>query len=505
MNVTLLRIPTIIDASASTAPTCPPIGLAYVKSVVKKFTENITVVDSVGNYPHTRTVRSDQNSIKLLGQTTEEITNLLPENTDIILVSCMFSQDWIYGMEIIKSAKLKCPQALIVAGGEHITALPEYSMTSAPEIDVCVLGEGEKTLELILSELKETGEFSSDQPGTCIRHKESGIIRNENQSRLKALDSLQWPDWEGFPLENYFKDGHGFGVNLSGRNMPIVASRGCPYQCTFCSNPNMWTTAWNVREPEDVVAEMKLYIDKYQITNFDFYDLTAIVQKKWIVKFCHLLIESRWDITWQLPSGTRSEAIDKEVAALLYQSGCRNLSYAPESGSDEILKRIKKKISLDKMLSSMRECNSEGLSIKVNIICGFPDEQWKHLRETLKFIVKVAWVGCDDLSINQFSPYPGSELFQELIEKGKLKLDEHYFEALSYYSSMTNAESYSDFLSNRDIITYKLTGTALFYVVSFARRPQRFFRTIVNVYRRQETTRLEKTLISYAGRLKRES
>ena len=103
MNVTLLRIPTIIDASASTAPVCPPIGLAYVKSVVKKFTENITVVDSVGNYPHTRTVRSDQNSIKLLGQTTEEITDLLPENTDIILVSCMFSQDWIYGMEIIRS------------------------------------------------------------------------------------------------------------------------------------------------------------------------------------------------------------------------------------------------------------------------------------------------------------------------------------------------------------------------------------------------------------------
>ncbi len=62
-------------------------------------------------------------------------------------------------------------------------------MTSAPEIDICVLGEGEKTLDLILSELKETGEIPSDQPGTCIRHKENGIIRNESQSRLKTLDS----------------------------------------------------------------------------------------------------------------------------------------------------------------------------------------------------------------------------------------------------------------------------------------------------------------------------
>jgi len=262
----------------------------------------------------------------------------------------------------------------------------------------------------------------------------------------------------------------------------------------------MWTTLWKGRDPQDVVEEMKFYIEKYQISNFDFYDLTAIVKKKWIVQFCNLLIENDLNITWQLPSGTRSEAIDRDVAKLLYQAGCRNLSYAPESGSNEILVLIKKKIKLDKMIKSMKDCVAEGLSIKVNIICGFPSEKWKHLVETLKFIAHIAWIGCDDMSINQFSPYPGSELFEDLQRANKVKIDEQYFIGLSYYSSMTNAQSYSNYLSNRDIVIYKLIGTSLFYAINFIRRPWRLFQTLNHVYKGIETTRLEMTLNSYIRR-----
>jgi anaerobic magnesium-protoporphyrin IX monomethyl ester cyclase len=503
MKVSLVRIPTIIDVSASTAPVCPPIGLAYLKAIVKLFTNDIQVIDSVGNFPKTRTVLSGEISVTLLGQTKEEIANLLSKNIDIILVSCMFSQDWDYAKQVLREIRLKCPESLIIAGGEHITALPVYSMESAPEIDACVLGEGERTLESLFKCLQDNGHIIKDLPGVCIRGGNGDIIKNGKQPRIKDLAEPPWPDWEGFPLENYFKEGHGFGVSFGGRTMPIIASRGCPYECTFCSNPLMWTTLWNVRDPVDVYNEMKLYVDKYKITNFDFYDLTAIVKKKWIVSFCKILIENKLNITWQLPSGTRSEAIDAEVAALLNKSGCRNLSYAPESGSPEILDLIKKKMSLDNMLKSMRSCVSEGLSIKVNIICGFPKERWKHLIETLKFIVQVAWVGCYDMSINQFSPYPGSELFEDLRKENKVKLDEQYFIGLSYYSSMTHAQSYSDYLSSRDILSYKLIGTASFYVVSFMRRPWRLFQTFSNVYSNTDTTRLEKTLIGYLERFKR--
>jgi radical SAM superfamily enzyme YgiQ (UPF0313 family) len=375
-------------------------------------------------------------------------------------------------------------------------------MQSCPEIDVCVLGEGERVIENICISLLETGTISNEIEGTVIRKSLNEIRLNSRQEREKKLETLPWPDWEGFPLENYFKGGHGFGVTSENTiSMPILASRGCPYRCTFCSNEFMWTTRWSARQVEDVINEMKFYIKKYKVTNFDFYDLTVIVKKAWIINFCNAIIKEGLNISWQLPSGTRSEAIDHEVALLLYKSGCKNLSYAPESGSPEVLTMIKKKIDLNEMLKSMKQTSAAGLSIKANIICGFPKEKMRHLYESYFFILKMAWAGCDDMSINQFSPYPGSELFEELKITNKVQLDDYYFKSLSFYSSMTHAESYSSYLSSKQLIFFKLIGTLSFYSLYFMLRPWRIFRVIKNTLKNNETTRLEKTLISMKLRL----
>ena len=143
MKIAMIRVPTIIDKSASTAPICPPIGLAYLKSIVNVFTDDTQVIDSVGNKPEFNTVVFEGHFYRLLGQTAEEIVNSLASDTDIIMISVMFSQDWPYSKEIIRGIKNKCPKAVIIAGGEHITALPKYSLESAPEIDICVLGSFE--------------------------------------------------------------------------------------------------------------------------------------------------------------------------------------------------------------------------------------------------------------------------------------------------------------------------------------------------------------------------
>ena len=502
MKVCLVRVPTIIDASASTAPICPPIGLAYLKAVAARYASELEVIDSIGNLPEVRQIECDAyGSFKLLGQTDEEIAAQASDDADVVLISIMFSQDWPYAMRCLTALKQKLPNAYFIGGGEHITAFSEYSLQQAAELDICVLGEGEATLTEILGHLQERGALPTTIAGTVVRSIDGTPSRNAARKRLKAIDDIAWPDWEGFPLDNYFDGGHGFGVTSAGANtMPILASRGCPYTCTFCSNEFMWGTKWVARDVRDVVDEMKFYIDRYDIKNFDFYDLTAIVKRKWIVEFCRLLIEHDLNVTWQLPSGTRSEAIDAEVASLLYQSGCRNLSYAPESGSPEILELIKKRIKLDAMLSSIRDCVGQGLSIKINIICGFPGERLKHLNESFLFCLRLAWAGCDDLSINQFSPYPGSQIYYDLLEQNRLELDASYFAYLRYYSSMTNAHSYSEHLSNRQLLLFKFAGIAGFYSVNFLRRPWRAFSVASNVWHGIETTRLEKTLISFKRR-----
>jgi anaerobic magnesium-protoporphyrin IX monomethyl ester cyclase len=503
MKITILRVPTIIDVSAVTSPVCPPIGLAYLAPIVRKFDENYTVVDSVGEHPLIQTLdkKDGKGTFKILGLTIEETVKRVPSDSDLILVSIMFSQDFLYVRDLFFALREMHPDASIVAGGEHVTALPEFTMESCPPIDLCVMGEGESTLYHILSHFQKNNKLPQDADGTCVQVGPGEFRKNANNKKIRDLENIERPDWSRFPLENYLAGEHGFGVNR-GRSMPIIASRGCPYKCTFCSNPLMWTTKWKSREPQNVIDEMKDHINSYRIENFDFYDLTAIVDRKWIVAFCKLLIAENLNITWQLPSGTRSEVIDREVASLLYKSGCRNLSYAPESGSPEILKRIKKRVNLQNMLLSMRGCVKEGLSVKMNLIGGFPYEKPWHLLQTLKFMVQAAVVGIDDASITQFTPYPGSELFDDLVKENKVTLDEEYFETLSYLSSMTHARSYSNHLSSRAIVLYKNFGTILFYIVNILLHPWRIFKIISNTYHGRENSRLEKTLNAYFARFR---
>src|SRR6185436_3915128 len=98
---------------------------------------------------------------------------------------------------------------------------------------------------------------------------------------------------------NYLANNLSYGVGR-GRTMPILATRGCPFKCTFCSSPTMWTQRWSPRDPRSVVDEMQSYVERYGATNFDFYDLTAIIRKDWIVQFCRELLDRQLNITWQL-------------------------------------------------------------------------------------------------------------------------------------------------------------------------------------------------------------
>jgi radical SAM superfamily enzyme YgiQ (UPF0313 family) len=269
--------------------------------------------------------------------------------------------------------------------------------------------------------------------------------------------------------------------------MPIMASRGCPYRCTFCSSPSMWTTRWRARDPRDVLDEMKGYVARYGVNDFAFYDLTAIIDRAWIMRFATLLIEERLDVTWQLPSGTRSEAIDRPVARLLHASGCRNMSYAPESGSPAVLKRIKKRIKLDRMVDSIRAARAEGIEVKVNLILGFPDETPAEVLESYAFLARLARLGVDAVSIFPFCAYPGSELYDDLVRRGALTPDDDYFHEL-VFTDYGRIVSYSRYFSARELSALVLGGNAIFYGLSAAARPRRALALALEILaRRQES------------------
>lgn len=485
LKVTLVRGPMVTATALSNLAT-PSIGLAYLAGYVREQGYDVQVMDAlaegldnfwpVPGYPD------------MLGQglTFDDAVARIPERSDVIGFSVMFSAEWPVQREFIKLVRQRFPKALFVAGGEHVTALTEYSMKDCPALDVCVRGEGEHTLFEVLEAYRAGQSIPETVAHIGCRTPEGEVRINGALPRIKNLASIPYPHWPEGYLEKFWRAGKAFGIQ-SERDMPMLASRGCPYQCTFCSNPAMWTTRYILREPDDVIAEIKHWKEKYDITAVQFYDLTAIVKKSWTMEFTQSLLDSGIQLNWSLPSGTRSEALDEDVLAMLKKTGCNFIVYAPESGNEETLKVIKKKVKLERLSHSIITAKKLGLTARANLLIGFPHETRRQILGTIRYGLFLAWKGVDDVGISLFSPYPGTEIFDALIAKGVVKLGDAYFMTLNS-RWIENQIAVNPQVGPLELAFYRLGFMLTNYAIGYLRYPSRIFRTIRNVFFRNEAS-----------------
>ncbi len=471
----------------------PPLGLAFIASVLKKAGHSIQIVDCIAESPNV--FYSFKDGIVINGLADEDTIRLIDKDVDVIGFSVMFSGNWIHNRRLIDHVGSNFPKALIIAGGEHITACPEFCFSQSKNLDVCVLGEGEETILALLDAIQNGKELYSVN-GIAFRSKSNQIFLTAPRARIRDLNNISRADWSCFPIKKYREKNMSYGISAEDTlSLPILSTRGCPYTCTFCSSPNMWGTRYYMRTPSDVADEMEELITEYDVANFDFYDLTAIIKKDWIVDLCKEIINRNLNITWQIPAGTRSEAIDGEVADWLYKSGCKIITYAPESGSTEVLKIIKKKVHLNKMIESIRHSSKRGLNVKINFMIGFPSETHKNILQNLWFLIKASWHGVNDMAPAIFSPYPGSELFEQLKLEGKIDMtgDEYFLEIINVETFFEN-KFYNTHISQKMLRGYLVLYLMIFYASNFIFYPTRLFRTIRNLATKNYESRGEMTL-----------
>jgi len=484
LKVTLVRGPLVFKEGSVNNEATPAIGMAYVDGFIRQGGYETTWVDAVAEGLNKVWASEKYPGFNCQGLTFNEILNRIPKSTEVVGISGMFSGEWPIYRDLINLIKQNFPNILFVGGGEHFTALPEYALRDCPALDICVLGEGEQTFYNLLEAYTEKKDFKEVEGVAFIDSSNTFIGGQEAPPRIRKVDGIGWPYWPENYLEKFWDAGKSFGVT-SQRDMPFLVSRGCPYRCTFCSSPQMWTTRYILRDVEDAIKEIKFYIDKYNITSLQFYDLTAITKKSWIVEFCKRIIEENINIKWSLPSGTRSEVLDKEVLQLLSQTGCNYLVYAPESASPETLVQIKKKINLSQMEESILEAVRQKIIVRANLIIGFPHETWTDIFKTLAFGIKMSIRGVDEVPIFIFSPYPGTEIFHQLYNDEKLKVEDDYFLQLT---SLNGDYLSWDVISSNPRINWRLLGfiRTVFiltnYFIGYAFHPSRIFRTIKNLF-----------------------
>ena len=474
----------------------PPLGLGYLAACLRRDGHDVRAVDGIGQAIGRFTPFIDGYYVH--GLPIDEIVEQIDADSDVIGVGIMFSNFWPLSKRLLHAIRRRFPRTVIVCGGEHVSACTELVLRDAP-VDYAAVGEGEETLSELVAYLggSDTATPPRGIAGLAYRTPDGRIVFNTKRERRRTLDQIPWPAWDLFPVERYMDARVFASMPLHGHQRPMVmlATRGCPYTCKFCSSEQMWGTNFFMRSPRDIVDEMESYMRRYGANDFHFQDLTLVINKHWVGRLCDEIESRNLDVTWKTTAGTRSEALDLDLLQKMYRSGCDEILLAPESGSARMNEIIRKRVRLDKVLTVVRTIRDHRLPLSVTglMIIGYPEETLRNVFETYRYLFAMVRNGFWSVYINSFTAYPGSEYYQIALREGRLQHTDDYFLNLERNFGFVNSHaSWHPRWSGRRIFALRAIGYFVFFGAYYLLRPVNILRSIRNVLKNSPHTRFER-------------
>ena len=320
-------------------------------------------------------------------------------------------------IEIVKTAKEALPKCLTIMGGPHVTILDKETLIQNSEVDVIVRKEGEQTLLELLNVVSRSNMRNFNEILGITFRKNGQVIRNPDRLFIQNLDELPYPAFKFFPLKKY----RVFGKTY----LPIITSRGCPFQCTFCMASQMCGRRFRARSPRNVADELELLRDEYGADAVTFYDDTFTFDINRAYKICEEMKKRKFHLLWDCR--TRVDMISKELLATMKSADCQLIHFGVESGSQEILNAMKKGTTVEQNERAIKWAKEAGILVAISVIIGYPGETKETMKQTMDFIQKTE---PDYVYVCVPTPYPGTELYDHLKVLGwKLSTEwEHYDE-----------------------------------------------------------------------------
>ena len=313
-------------------------------------------------------------------------------------------------LDISRAVKSVRPDLPVVWGGWHPSMFASECLAEA-SVDITVRGQGEETFVEIVQRLAE-GRSLEGCAGCTIRLPDGRIHQNPPRA-LAPVDKFRAHDYNLIPVERYFQ--------LKGkRQLDYISSQGCNFRCAFCSDPFVYGRQWVGLEPNRMALRLKELWDRYQFDDVNFQDETFFTKRDRVRDLAERIIESGMKITWaatmRADQGVR---LPDDVWAKCKQSGLRRLLVGVESGSNEMLKRIRKDIKIEQVFATAQKMVQHGIAGHFPFIVGFPEESAASIQESLDVAKRLRSMSPDFLTpIYYFKPYPGSELVIEAVAKG---------------------------------------------------------------------------------------
>jgi len=419
-----------------------PLGLCYLAAVAKNEGYDAKTIDLA------------RDSFSRV----EEI--LRKEKPDILGLSC-WTDTRMSTIEVARLARKIYPSIKIIIGGSHATFFP-YHMFKLAKIDVVVLGEGEETLKELLNAYINKKPISKIKG---IAYKQNNkIIKTAQRPLIKNLDEIPFPIYDGLDLKRYRGDDK-FSRAKNAINGMMISSRGCPYECTFCSTCLYWERKWRARSATNTVDEMEFIYKNYGINNIRFWDDHFTLNKARAIEICKEIIKRKLHkkITWG--TSLRVDCLDEKTIKWMKKAGCNKLIFGVESGSPTILKNIKKSFTVKDIIYSFNLCHKYKIYANASIMVGNPGENEKTIDETINILNKIK----PDNPIRGGSiliVFPGTEIYTAMKKAKKIDDDfwltdcpmpyyllEHSFEEVI----MLGNKLTFGLMSRREKISYVLT------------------------------------------------
>lgn len=323
-----------------------------------------------------------------------------------------------HDLDAVKKAKEICPNVVTIAKGAAFLTLAERIIKEHNELDFGILGEAENTLKEILED-KPKAEILG------LYYKENDEVKfTGNRPFIEDLDSLPFPA-RHLVDNNIYRRPDNNKVQAT-----IKVSRGCPFHCFFCLATPVSGAKVRRRSPENIVAEIKECVEKYNIKNFLFWSDIFNIDKEWTMKLCQAIIDSGLKITWS--ANTRADTADLEMAEMMYKSGCRLVSIGVESGSQYMLEKMGKKITLNDVRRTVKVFKKAKIRIYNYFVIGLPWETEETVEETIKFAIEL---NSDFISFYTATPLPGSRFYDYALEHNLFD-KETSFENAYYYPAV---------------------------------------------------------------------
>ena len=357
----------------------PHLGLAYIAAYLEKHGHSVKILD-----------------LSLEGEV--GIDSFMECGLDIVGFSAT-SFTFARTTELAKRVKAYDGKIITVVGGPHVSIGMETVLEDS-SIDYAVCGEGEMTtldlVDLLQRDRKPGTASLSEIPGLLFRDDDGRIVVNPIRPRIKQLDDLPFPAFHLFQMDKY-------GI------YPLLTSRGCPYGCTFCSIKAIWGTQWRYRSPENIITEVNEASDKFNWTDkpFSIIDDSFNIIPERIEAFCTYITERKIDIEW-FSAGFRADKISLPLAGKMKEAGCIGVSIGIESANNAILRRIKKKETIEDIEKGCQNLFQAGIPVQAQFMIGNPGDTLETVKESIEFARRQKF---SSVAFYLALPYPKTELW----------------------------------------------------------------------------------------------